>query len=226
MPVVIIILFAVIFVGIIVYGAHAKAQRRKELAAWAAGHGLRFLPASRSDLESRYPEFDCLRHGTNRYAYNLIDGDWQGRALLGFDYHYATHSTDSKGRRRTQHHHFSAVVLRSPMPLEPLLIRPEGAFDKVKQFFGFEDINFESAEFSRRFYVQAANRRWAYDVIHQRTMEFLLAQPDFHLQFGPQDAIAWRSSRFNGTEFGVAAGVIAGVLDRLPEYVIQQQRGT
>ncbi|MCZ6810529.1 MAG: hypothetical protein O7D97_00875, partial [Planctomycetota bacterium] len=55
-----------------------------------------------------------------------------------------------------------------------LLIRREGMFDKLAGAFGFDDIDFESAEFSKRFYVKSPDKRFAYDVIHPRMMEFLL----------------------------------------------------
>ncbi len=56
-----------------------------------------------------------------------------------------------------------------------LLIRREGLFDKLAGAFGFDDIDFESVEFSRRFHVKSPDKRFAYDVIHARMMEFLLA---------------------------------------------------
>ncbi|HCT45315.1 MAG TPA: hypothetical protein DF699_08890 [Phycisphaerales bacterium] len=56
-----------------------------------------------------------------------------------------------------------------------MLIRREGIFDKIASAFGKNDIDFESAEFSRKYYVQSESRKFAYDIIHPRMMEFLLA---------------------------------------------------
>jgi hypothetical protein len=155
-----------------------------------------------------------------------MEGEWASRPFRAFDYHYEIHSTNSEGGRRTEHHHFSAAIVESAVLLKPLLIRPEGFMDKVAEFFGFEDINFESAEFSRKFYVKAEDKRWAYDVIHPRVMEFLLAAPRFPIQFGPDCVIAYRGSTFSTLDFESAAGVIGGILDRLPEYLVKQQKET
>jgi hypothetical protein len=144
--------------------------------------------------------------------------------VLAFDYHYETHSTDSKGQRQTHHHHFSAVIVGSDVPLKPLLIRPEGFFDRVKGFFGFEDINFESAEFSRKFFVAAPDRKWAYDVLHQRAMEFLLVSPVFSLRFDTQCVIAWRSATFEPAEFTQALTLVRGLLEQIPDFVVKEQR--
>ncbi len=199
------------------------AKRRQELSDWGAARGLTFSATKDKTLESRFPGFSCLRQGDHRYADNLLTGKWSDRDYLSFDYHYETHSSSGKGGTQTQHHHFSAVVLESSVPLKPLLIRPEGVFDKLAGFFGFDDINFESAEFSRKFYVKAPDKKWAYDVIHQRTMEFLLERPRFNLQLDGHFVIAWRHSTFKPADLEQAAGLIQGVLDGLPEYLVQDQ---
>ena len=222
-PWLIFIPFLLLIIAVAVWGAYAAAQRRKELAAWCARRGFTFSADRDRSFMERYPNFDCFRKGDqDRYAYNIMTGRWGERPLIAFDYHYETVSTDSKGRRTTHSHHFSGVILHSALPLKPLFIRPEGFFDKVTEFFGHDDIDFESAEFSRKFYVRSPDRRWAYDVIHQRTMEFLLSQPTFTIEFDGPHALAFRGGTFGVAEFEQAADVIAGVLDRLPDYLKKQ----
>ena len=136
---------------------------------------LGFDGEKRRDFDNYYPELKCLRRGSNRYAYNISSGQWGDVYATAFDYHYETHSTDSKGNRQTHHHHYSCLLLKPEHAMKPLLIRREGLFDKIKAGFGYDDIDFESAEFSKRFYVTAKDKRWAYDVIHTRAMEMLLA---------------------------------------------------
>ena len=179
----------------------------------------------RPRVDSRFRNFSCLRKGSRRYAYNILEGDYSGYPCLTFDYHYETYSTNSKGRRRTRHHRFSSIILGSRVPLKPLFIRTEGFFDKITEFIGIDDIDFESAEFSRTFFVKADDRRWAFDVIHQQTMEFLLAAPRFTIQFERNHVMAFRTSKFKAPEFEQAVETIKGILDRLPEYVIRQQTG-
>jgi hypothetical protein len=199
------------------------AKRRKEMLAWATAHGLAYTPAQDASMDFQFPAFNCLKSGDNRYAFNVMTGKWANHDFVGFDYHYETHTQSSKGGRQTHHHYFSAVILSSPILLKPMFIRPEGFFDKLTEFFGFDDIDFESAEFSRKFYVKSTDKKWAYDVIHQRTMEFMLASPQFSLQFADNAAIAWRGSTFKLQDFEQATEVAKGILDRLPEYLLKQQ---
>ena len=224
MPILLFVVFGLLVVGLIACSSYASRKRQQALVAWAAAHDLAFSADQDGSVEDRFPAFSCLRAGDgSRYAYNRMQGKWGERPLLAFDYHYVTHSTNSKGHRSTHHHHFSAVILFSSVPLKPLSIRSENFLDKVGAFFGHEDINFESAEFSRRFYVKAPDRKWAYDVIHQRTMEFLLSMPVHHLQFDADCVMAWRDTTFSADEFATAANLAAGVLDGLPPYLVAQQ---
>lgn len=220
------IVFVIGFIAAMAILGHIQAQkRRKELEAWAVAQGLSFTPDKVRDVDSRFPGFEALAKGENRYAHNVMAGLRGGAEFQTFDYHYETHSHDSKGRRQTHHHFFSVVILGAPVPLQPLTIRPEGFFDRIGAFFGYEDINFESAEFSRKFHVSAPDRRWAYDVLHARAIEFLLASPAYSIDMEPAHAMAWRTSRFSLEQFGEAAGLVEGLLARIPDYVKQAQLG-
>jgi hypothetical protein len=219
----IIIAFIAIAIGFAVWSSQMKAKRRKEMAGWAQANGLKFLPEKDHSVWLRYQLFKCLQRGDNHYAYNIMLGTAGERVTCGFDYHYETHSTNSKGQRQTQHHHFSALVVDAGLPLKPLFIRPEGFFDKITEFVGIDDIDFESAEFSEKFFVTAPDRRWAYDVLHQKTMELMLAYPRFHIEFQGNQVMAYHdSSTFSLGEFNSALKVVTGILDYLPESVVRE----
>ncbi len=221
-------LFIVAAVGLVtlaaVFSHRAQQKRMAAIQAFAAAHGLSFNPARDARVEDQFPEFACFRQGSNRYGYNFFRGPWKERPLLAFDYHYETYSTDSKGRRSTHHHHFSCVLLDPGIPLRPLTVRPEGVFDKLAGFFGFDDIDFESAEFSKRFHVKAPDRKWAYDVLHARAIEFIMAQPPFEFEFSERQVLIKRNRRMSLDEFAQAAHFGTGLLDQFPPYLVEQQR--
>jgi hypothetical protein len=209
----------VIAAASIIYGIYAAGKRQKELAGWAFSKGLSFDPDKDTEFDSKYPRFDCLQRGDSRYAYNAMYGAIDGRVFLGCDYHYATGSGKSR-----QQHHLSLVIVKSPIWLKPLFIRPENFFDKVAEFAGFNDIDFESAEFSKKFYVKSTDKKWAYDIIHPRTMEFLLASPVFSIQFDTLSIILYRDRTFSTADFESAVEFINGFFGLIPEYVIESQK--
>ncbi len=213
------ILVILIVAAVVGVSFYFTAQRRRDLASWAAHAGFAFSAAADRTYGNAYPDFQCLHRGHSRYAYNIARGTWHGRPLEAFDFRYVT----GHGKDRTVHT-FSAIIVTSQVPLKPLRIRPESAFDKVTEFFGADDIDFESDEFSRRFFVKSPDKKWAYDVLHQRTMQFLLDSPKFHVEFDTRSVICWRNRRFNLETRESAIGVVEGILDRLPGYVVHEQQ--
>jgi hypothetical protein len=181
---------------------------------------LTFHPTKDRGIDDRHGEFSCLRHGHSRYAYNIIQGHYNERPLCLFDYHYVTGS--GKNRRT---HNFSSVIIDTQLPIKPLFIRTENFFDKVTEFVGMDDIDFEWKEFSDAFYVKSPDKKWAYDVLHQKTMEFLMRAPRFTLDFQGPLVIAYRNKRFSINDFEDAISVIEGILNNLPDYLINELKG-
>ena len=215
-------IYAIIFSVIVaaaIYGILASRKRRLELAQWALKNELTFSNERDRHFGLRYSAFDCLNRGDSRYAYNVMKGAIAGRVFTGCDYHYATGS----GKHR-HHYNFSLVIVKSPILLEKLFIRPENIFDKFTELVGFNDIDFESAEFSKKFYVKAPNKKWAYDIIHPRMMEYLLASPVFTIQFDFLSVIVYRDRLFSPAEFTSSVEFINGFFDLIPDYVIQNQK--
>ncbi|MEW6742277.1 MAG: hypothetical protein AB1486_05920 [Planctomycetota bacterium] len=176
-PLLIIAVIAIIIVVALVNQAKAK-KRRDAMQTLAERLGLGFDPGKDRELAQRYAFLDKLRSGSDRYAFNVLSGTYQGHAVLAFDYHYETHSTDSKGHRQTHHHYFSFFILRLPIPFPELAIGKESFFSKVAQAFGYDDIDFESHEFSRKFCVRSRDKKFAYDICHARMIEYLLSNED------------------------------------------------
>lgn len=181
-PILLFISFAVVAVVAVIFSAIAARKRREALFELATRLGLSFSQSNDYSLASRFNFLDKLAQGSNRYAYNVLRGNCQGHEVLVFDYHYETHSTDSKGHRQTHHHRFSFFIVMLPQPFPELHISPEGIFSKLAQAFGYGDIDFESAEFSRAFCVRSKDRKFAYDVCHPQFMEYMLANRDLVIE--------------------------------------------
>jgi hypothetical protein len=178
-PVVAIVAFIALFAILAFYSYQQNKKRLAELGALAQSLGWRFDENSDYSYDSEFSQFSIFRQGSARYAYNTLKGaihvgDDAWPARMG-DYHYQTTSSDGK-TTQTHDHQFSYLLVQLPYPSLPdLRIRRECIFDKIATAFGFDDINFESSEFSRRFLVKSSDKRFAYDVIYPGMMEFLLA---------------------------------------------------
>ncbi len=173
----------------IIWGAQAAKKRRSEMGDLAGRLGLQFSSERNYQLAKQYAFLDKLRQGDNRYAYNIMSGRFQDHDIAAFDYHYETHSTDSKGNRQTHHHHFSFFILKLAKYFPELTIAKEGIFSKIAQAVGFDDIDFESHEFSKRFVVRSKDKKFAYDFCNAQMIDYLLGHPDINIEVD-QDSLA------------------------------------
>ncbi|MCF7817211.1 MAG: hypothetical protein K9M54_04955 [Kiritimatiellales bacterium] len=183
------IIVVICIIGSVIWGLRAGKKRRSAMGELAARLGLQFAAERDYRIATRHAFLNKLNHGTNRYAYNLIRGEYQGREIAAFDYHYETHSTDSKGRRETHHHHFSFFILALEKAFPELAITREGIFSKIAQAVGFDDIDFESHEFSKKFAVRSKDRKFAYDFCNAQMIDYLLDHPGINIEVD-QNALA------------------------------------
>ncbi|MBN1507819.1 MAG: hypothetical protein JW955_13295 [Sedimentisphaerales bacterium] len=220
---------ALIIVGVValivvaaIFGHLAAKKRREAMLALAARLGLRFDPNKNRELARQYQFLDKLRAGENRYAFNVLSGTYKSHDVMAFDYHYETHSTDSKGRRQTHHHYFSFFLLLMPASFPELVIGREGFFSKVAQALGYDDIDFESHEFSRKFCVRSKDKKFAYDVCNVQMMEYLLANDDLTIEVeGPALAISF-GSRLSPEQIESNLNRLIQVRSFLPDYLFSR----
>jgi hypothetical protein len=209
----------VVIVVVAVLGYLSARKRRQAMMDLAARLGLQFDPGKNWDLAERYGFLNKLRAGSNRYAFNTLSGTYQGHGVTAFDYHYETHSTDSKGNRQTQHHYFSCFLLHLPRSFPELVIAREGFFSKVAQAFGYDDIDFESHEFSRKFCVRSPDKKFAYDFCNARMMEYLLANDDLTIEVD-QDTLALTfNSRLDPARIEPNLNRLATLRSLMPDYL-------
>ncbi len=215
-------LVVVVMIVVVVVAWRAARKRRQDLAALAGELGGSFHPAADRSHDDRYRMFGVFRKGDSRVAFNTITADVELYGAPCFtcmgDFRYTTGS----GKNRSTHH-FSYLVLHMPFPSErtpDLLIRPEGIFDKLASVIGFDDIDFESAEFSKRFHVKSGDKRFAYDVVHPRMMEFLMAETPCAIDI-EQGCLCLSNgrSRWSAAEFRAHFDFCRRFLDLWPEHV-------
>lgn len=205
-----------VLVAVVAYQQARK--RREELSLLARSLGLRFDPYC-GDVHDRYEGFSPFGQGYSRRSSNLLSGrigqiDWEI-----FDYHYTTGS----GKHR-QTHQVGVVAANVPIVFPTMMMRAEGFFDRIASLAGFDDINFESEQFSRRYHVHCDDRKFAYDLIHPQMIEYLLSVEPRHWQMYGTRIVLARSGRYSPGEIAEVFRLIEGFVALIPDYV-RQDRG-
>jgi len=214
-----ILLIGVAIVAAIAFSALQAKKRREEMAAAAGALGLDFDPSQDRSADDRYHFLDKLGQGSNRYAFNRLSGRYEGHEVEVFDFHYETYSNKPKGGRQTHHHYFSFFVLHVPDDYPELTIAPENIFSKIGQLVGFDDIDFESAEFSNAFCVRSSDKKLAYDICHPRMMEYLLANRDLSVEIEAHCLSLFFGRRLAPTEIRRTLDRLVALRELIPEYV-------
>jgi hypothetical protein len=224
-PQLFIIFFILIFILVIfsiVYGIIAERKRREALQLLASRLGLNFYPDRNRDFASAYEFLDQLDKGRNRYAYNIFQGNYQGEDVHMFDYHYETESRDSEGKSTTHSHYLSGYLLQLPLSFPELTIASEGFLSKFAQAFGYDDIDFESAEFSRNFCVRSGDKKFAYDVCHAKKMEYLLVNSDLNLEIQADTLALIFDGEMSIPQIEYNLGRLLEIRRMMPEYLFNQ----
>ena len=135
-------------------------------------------------------KYDLTTAGFGHTTEKVIRGSNDGLPIEAFIHRWKTRRTetytDSNGhsQTRTVTENHSEVVTAIMMPFSVPMLSVGGGW-------GGKKVRFESEEFNDRFTVRSDNPKFASDVIHPRTMEFLMAaQP-------PGFRIAGKGMRFS-----------------------------
>jgi len=210
--------FLAVVIVVMVVGYLSAQKRREAMAALAGRLGLRFSPHKDRGLARQYDFLNKLRAGRDRYAYNVLSGNYQGHKVLVFDYHYKTGSG-----KNTQHHHFSFFVLHLPAAFPELTIAPEGLFSKIAQAVGYDDIDFESHEFSRKFCVRCQDKKFAYDVCNAQMIEYLLANADLTIEIDDDAMAISFNSRLSPERIERNLNRLVALRALLPDYLFARR---
>lgn len=225
-PVLILFVFLAVLAAAMIINYQLATKRRSEMSAVALQLSWEWDPGVNPDLDDEFSQFGCFTTGGDREAMNTISGrlliaDRRYPAQMG-DYKFTRTQSNGKTTTKTTHR-FSYALVQLPFPVPDLLIRRESILDKAKSFLGFEDINFESAEFSRKFFVKGPDKKFAYDVIHPEMMEFLLRNHTPTLELGRGWLLVLDGERcWRPAEFLSRVSWLEQFFELWPDFLIRQ----
>jgi hypothetical protein len=162
-------------------------------------------------------KYELTRAGFGHSTEKVIRGANDGLPIEAFIHRWKTERTetytDSEGhsQTRTVTEDHSEVVTAVRMPFTFPLLSVGGGWSGKK-------VRFESEEFNDRFTVRTDDPRFASDVIHPRTMEFLMARqpPGFRIQ---ADVMRFSVDKHDTELIGFCADFAHEFFGRVPSFV-------
>lgn len=168
-----------IFLGICLVGIGAvilqwwlKKKRLEELTQMAYQLGLGFSEYDSEGLVGM--PFVLFSKGDGRGVENVMFGTWQGLELREFDYWYYEESSDGDGGRSKTYYRFSCALAWFNAYCPGLSVTREDLVSWVANRVGLPDIQLELEEFNRAFKVRCDERKFAFDFLDARMMQWML----------------------------------------------------
>lgn len=216
---------AMIVAGVVAWRLDRK--RLEKLRGWADANGLAFHPGKRTYALP----VALFRKGHSRWARRFCTGRLE-QAIAGlddepmvelFEYHYAVTSGSGKDRRTTHYYHPCIAV---HLAFEPgdLTIRDEHLGDKLGAAFGMDDIDFEHAEFSRRYHVNGGDRERVYELLHTRMIDFVLGYRGQRVAIAGDTLFVHLDGRADAEDYDRLLGFCQGFLALLPRTLVNRER--
>jgi hypothetical protein len=210
----------VLFIGAVWYFQY-KARQKKiaEFTAFARQRGWTYTERDRS-LVNRFLG-DPFGQGHGRNAQHALRGEHRGRQIMAFEYSYQ--ETHGSGKdQRTETYRFTVVALSLPAGKPTLQVSREGFGRKLLGLVGVRDLQLESEQFNEAFHIKTDNDRFAYDILHPRMMEWMLADQRAQsapFRFERGDLMTWNRGRIDLTKAGWMLEYLCDVVEQVPSFV-------
>lgn len=161
---------------------NAIDKRALKIEALAYGKGWTYQSGNDWALLKNVEEFDLMKSGFEHEVCNIIEAhaDDKTSTIKVFDYKYEINTLELKDmevKDEKDFHRQTVFYVTSnvhQMDLPDLDIKPENLWDKVVQFFGWDDVDFKkNKRFSKMYSVTTDDKAKLKQVVSERFMDLL-----------------------------------------------------
>lgn len=193
-------------------GYLAQKKRAEHLMRFAQAKGLTYEKRNDAwaNMEWGYP----FGAGRAQKARHVMTGHLDGRPVVTFAHEYTTGSGDD---RRTVYTMVTAIQISRAFP--KLKVGLEGVTGRFARKVGFKDIELESEAFNRKYKIECNNRKFAYDVLHPRFMEWMIAINSSGFTIAGPYVVIHRAGRLKEQEIDANFAYISTVIEHMPGFV-------
>jgi len=157
-------------------------KRALKIEAAAYGKGWTYQAGNNWKLIKDLEEFDLMKEGYEYEVCNVIEAyaDDKTSTIRVFDFTYQINKLDwdfkdmEVEEGKEFHRQTIFYVVSNQMDLPDLDIKPESLWHKVKQFFGWDDVDFDkNQQFSKMYSVTSDDKQKLKSIVSERFMDLL-----------------------------------------------------
>ncbi|HEY1662259.1 MAG TPA: hypothetical protein VGI03_07560 [Verrucomicrobiae bacterium] len=210
-----------VVVALLIAGNQKRDRRQRSDLLCDLGKSLgfdQFNPGRDEGFMVGWGFLGALSRGENRYACNILRGNYHGQALFAFDFHYRADAGENKGDN------YGTLLMLIEKEVFPQLIIQSGNLqERIAAALGIgNEVKFESAEFSRVFSVRSQDKRFAYDVCNPQMMDYLMGNRDLQIEInGPVISMAFEP-QLPVEQIELNLQRLAQIRSLMPDYLFTQ----
>jgi len=169
----------VVLVLILMVSSYLAAKRRREaIENLAQSLGLEFQPTVSPETMSWLTEVAYFSRGHSHQILNHLSGGTDETEIHILDFHY----TIGSGKNASHKRQTVVALVSAALDVPGFDLAPESIFTRFSEWFGVQDIDFEShPEFSDKFMLQATDEDGVRQFMDRPLMDFFCKTSDIYL---------------------------------------------
>jgi hypothetical protein len=195
------LLFGLLAIGVVllIIWSEVRRQRlRTEAFEKVAGDmGFEFFPTGKEGFWGDLSMFHLFQQGHSKQFRNLMRGAAMGLQVCIFDYQFTTGSGKHAVRWRQ-----TAIGFRSPdLDLTHFGLRPQGFWQRLGQWLGYQDIDFKSHEqFSRQYVLRGSDEVGVRKLFREPLLDYFTEHAGMNVEGHGDRLLVYWQARQMGAE--------------------------
>lgn len=169
-----------LLVALLTYYASTVVAKRRQAAVkqMAESLGLEFQAQTSLEQLEMFRQVSYFSRGHSHHILNHLSGSADSTSIHILDFNY----TVSGGKSSTTLRQTVVALESQELHVPGFDLAPESIFTRFTEWFGVQDIDFEShPEFSKKFVLQANNEEGVRRLLDRELLDFLCTKPDIYL---------------------------------------------
>ena len=178
-----------------------------------------------SKIQATFPQFASNRlRGDWQADKNICWGTYKGFTIITWDTVYYDLTNDGSGLDWSEGE-YSSIMILTDTPIHPTLITPNSLLKRLSAFgieegrgtFGMSTVKFELDAFNQAYRIRSKDAKWAFGIIDQEMMEWLLKQKKHTVELAPGGATVSTWFTLSPEQFEQQLDFCIQFIDRFPE---------
>jgi hypothetical protein len=170
-----------------------------------------------------FSQFEPFGKGHSQEVSHLITGRKETIDWYFFDYTYKITTSNGKSTSTTTYRN-GMFAIRVPFLFPTMSLSQESFLHRVGEFFGSREVEFESDDFNRRYFVKSSDEKATYDLIHPQMMDYLMSIPVLNWQMSGPFLMIYQTRYLTADDIRSSMQIIEGFLQQIPGF-LQEDRG-